>query len=219
MWPSPAQCWRIRNGCGLPRSVHGEEHRSALPPSASTGTRSRSASLCNALRDQKCGNIPISDACQPRSAATGDTYGGSRSALSINTMRTLAIDAVQMARSGHPGTPMGMAPAAYTVWQKYLRFDPRQSDLAQPRPLHPVRRACLNAALFPAAPGRGGERWMPSTSSSIGRQSPSRTSRTSASSASKCPGHPEYHLTSGVEATTGPLGQGVAISVGMAMAV
>ena len=61
--------------------------------------------------------------------------------LAINTIRTLCMDAVQAANSGHPGSPMGMAPAAYVLWQRLLRFDPERPDLAQPRSLRPVGRA------------------------------------------------------------------------------
>ncbi len=84
--------------------------------------------------------------------------------LCINTIRTLSIDAVQQAKSGHPGTPMALAPLVYTIWNRVMRFDPQDQF------------------------------------------------------GSHAPGHPEYHWVSGVETTTGPLGQGVATSVGMAMA-
>ena len=86
--------------------------------------------------------------------------------LCINTIRTLAIDAIQKAKSGHPGTPMGMAPVAYGLWQKRLNFDPARPDLAQPRPLHPLRRPRLHAALRPAAPHAhaGGGCGLPSSS-------------------------------------------------------
>ena len=79
---------------------------------------------------------------------------------SINTIRTLAIDAIQKAKSGHPGTPMGMAPVAYALWQKRLIFDPASTCLAEPRPLHPLGGACLHAALRAALPDQdaGGER-------------------------------------------------------------
>ena len=138
--------------------------------------------------------------------------------LSINTIRTLAMDAVQQANSGHPGTPMALAPVAYCLWQRFLRFDPEPSDLAQPRPFRLVGRPCIDAAVLDAPPDRcqGGQpevrnaraicRWRWTTSS------------ISASSKANAPGHPEYRWTSGVETTTGPLGQGVATSVGMAIA-
>jgi transketolase len=137
--------------------------------------------------------------------------------LCINTIRTLSIDAIQKANSGHPGTPMALAPVAYTLWQRYLRFDPAD-------PIWPNRdrfvlsnghaSMLLYSLLFladvkavdpdyevvgePAVSLEDVERF---------RQLDSRT-----------PGHPEYHWTSGVETTTGPLGQGIATSVGMAIA-
>ena len=67
--------------------------------------------------------------------------------LCINTIRTLSIDAVQQANSGHPGTPMAMAPVAYMLWQRFLRFDPERSDLAEPRPVRALQRPRLDAAL------------------------------------------------------------------------
>ena len=74
--------------------------------------------------------------------------------LCINTIRTLSMDAVQQANSGHPGTPMALAPVIYTLWQDFLRFDPARPDLAQSRPLRAVLWTCLDAALFHAAPCR-----------------------------------------------------------------
>ena len=74
--------------------------------------------------------------------------------LSINTMRFLSADAVQKANSGHPGLPMGCAAIAYTIWTRHLRHNPRNPGWAGPRPLHPLRRAWLDAAVFPAAPDR-----------------------------------------------------------------
>ena len=74
--------------------------------------------------------------------------------LSINTIRTLSMDAVQQANSGHPGTPMAMAPVAYALWQRHLRFDPDDPDLAGPRPLRALDGPRLDAALFDAAPDR-----------------------------------------------------------------
>src|SRR6266849_3892826 len=102
--------------------------------------------------------------------------------LSINTIRTLSMDAVQAANSGHPGTPMALAPLVYCLWQRLLRFDPE----------NPI---WLNRDRFVLSAGHA-----------------------SMLLNSKCPGHPEYRWTSGVEVTTGPLGQGVATSVGMAIA-
>ena len=138
--------------------------------------------------------------------------------LSINCIRTLSIDAVQQAKSGHPGTPMALAPLVYTLWNRVMQFDPEGSDLAEPRSVRALQRSCLDAAVVGAPSHRHprGERRIRTARAS--RRSRSTTSRTSVSSAARRPGHPEYHLVSGVEATTGPLGQGVATSVGMAIA-
>ena len=102
--------------------------------------------------------------------------------LSINTIRTLAMDAVQQANSGHPGTPMAMAPVAYALWQRHLRFDPERSDLAEPRPLRALDGARLDAALLDAAPGRreGREPEVRDARAAVGR--PRRHQATSASS-------------------------------------
>ncbi|MDT8433794.1 MAG: transketolase [Anaerosomatales bacterium] len=125
-------------------------------------------------------------------------------ALSINTLRFLAVDMVQKANSGHPGLPMGAAPMAYTLWDRYLSFDPEH-------PKWPDRdRFILSAghgcALLYALLHLGGYD-LPMSELEDFRQWGSRT-----------PGHPEYGLTSGVEATTGPLGQGISNAVGMAIA-
>ncbi len=137
--------------------------------------------------------------------------------LSINTIRTLSMDAVQKANSGHPGAPMGLAPVAYCLWQRFLRFDPED-------PIWPNRdRFVLSAGhasmllysvLHLAGVKQVSERYEILDELAVSldqiknfRQLGSRT-----------PGHPEYRHTSGVETTTGPLGQGAAVSVGMAIA-
>jgi transketolase len=137
--------------------------------------------------------------------------------LSINTIRTLAIDAVQKANAGHPGAPMALAPVAYCLWQQFLRFDPAD-------PIWPNRdrfvlsnghASMLLYALLYLTEVRGVDPEYRATGQFAVtlddlqkfRQLDSRT-----------PGHPEYRLTSGVETTTGPLGQGIGNSVGMAMA-
>ena len=137
--------------------------------------------------------------------------------LSINTIRTLAIDAVQKANSGHPGAPMGLAPVAYTLWQQFLNYDPEH-------PVWPNRdrfvlsaghaSMLLYAMLYLAGVRRvkGDTEVTDELAVSLDqikrfRQLDSRT-----------PGHPESHLTTGVETTTGPLGQGCGNSVGMAIA-
>lgn len=131
--------------------------------------------------------------------------------LAINTVRMLAIDAVQKANSGHPGTPLGAAPAAYALWQRFLRYDPARPDwMNRDRFVLSCGHASmlLYALLYLAevkgSAGKGGV-----TLDDI---------KTFRQKGSRCPGHPEHTLTSGVEATTGPLGQGVGNSVGMALA-
>jgi transketolase len=137
--------------------------------------------------------------------------------LAINTIRTLSMDAVQAANSGHPGTPMALAPVAYTLWQKFLRYDPNDpiwanrdrfvlsnghASMLLYSLLHLAQVKAVNADY--QMPGA-----MALTLDDLKkfRQIDSKT-----------PGHPEYRMTSGVETTTGPLGQGVATSVGLAMA-
>src|SRR5690349_3782903 len=137
--------------------------------------------------------------------------------ICINTIRTLAMDAVEQAKSGHPGTPMALAPVAYTLWQRFLRFDPDDpiwpnrdrfvlsnghASMLLYSILHLAQVKAVNAKYE-----RLGELAVTLEDIKRFRQLDS-----------KCPGHPEYRWTSGVETTTGPLGQGVANSVGMAVA-
>ena len=137
--------------------------------------------------------------------------------LCINTIRTLSMDAVQAANSGHPGTPMAMAPVVYCLWQRYLRFDP--DDPIWPNRdrfvlsighasmlLYSMLHLCGVQAVNPKYETLG--------ELSVTLDDVKRFRQLD----SKCPGHPEYRWTSGVETTTGPLGQGVATSVGMAVA-
>jgi transketolase len=137
--------------------------------------------------------------------------------LAINTIRTLSIDAIQKANSGHPGTPMALAPVAYTLWQKFLRFDPEQ-------PIWPNRdRFVLSAGhasmLLYSLLYLSGVRAVDPAYEVEGRQSITLDDIKSFRQLdSKAAGHPEYRWATGVEATTGPLGQGVATSVGMALA-
>src|SRR5262249_42835098 len=142
---------------------------------------------------------------------------GSLDQLCINTIRTLAMDAVQQANSGHPGTPMALAPVAYALWQSFLRFDPED-------PIWPNRdRFVLSAGhasmLLYSLLHLAGVKAVDPDYEILGELSVKLDDiKRLRQLGSKCPGHPEYHLTSGVETTTGPLGQGVANSVGMAMA-
>ncbi|GHO82161.1 transketolase [Dictyobacter formicarum] len=137
--------------------------------------------------------------------------------LCINTIRTLSMDAVQAAKSGHPGTPMALAPVAYCLWQKYLHFSPED-------PIWPNRDrfvlsnghasmllySLLHLTGVKAVNPRYERLGVPSVTLDDIKHFRELNS--------KCPGHPEYRWTSGVETTTGPLGQGVSNSVGMAIA-
>ena len=131
--------------------------------------------------------------------------------LCIDTIRTLSMDAVQKANSGHPGTPMALAPVAYTLWQDFLRFDP--DDPEWPNRDRFVL-SCGHASMLlysllhlagVQADDRGG--------AAVTLDDIKRFRQLD----SPCPGHPEYRMTAGVETTTGPLGQGAATSVGMAI--
>jgi transketolase len=138
-------------------------------------------------------------------------------AVCINTIRTLSMDAVQQANSGHPGTPMGLAPVAYTLWQRRLRFDPND-------PIWPNRdRFVLSAGhasmLLYSLLHLAGVKAVNPKYETLGDLSVTLDDiKRFRQLDSKCPGHPEYRWTSGVETTTGPLGQGIATSVGMAIA-
>jgi transketolase len=138
-------------------------------------------------------------------------------ALSVNTIRGLSMDAVQKANSGHPGTPMGIAPVAYTLWQRFLRFDP--SDPIWPNRDRFVLSEGHASALLWSLLHLTGVRAVDPDYEVLGTPAVSMDDLKSFRQlGSHCPGHPEYRWTSGVEATTGPLGQGVANSVGMAIA-
>jgi transketolase len=137
--------------------------------------------------------------------------------LAINTIRTLSMDAVQAANSGHPGTPMALAPIAYTLWQKYLRYDPNDPIWVN-RDRFVLSNGHASMLLYSLLHLAGvkavGEDGKILNSPSLTLDDLKKFRQID----SKTPGHPEYRLTSGVETTTGPLGQGVATSVGMAMA-
>ncbi|HVW53549.1 MAG TPA: transketolase [Trinickia sp.] len=137
--------------------------------------------------------------------------------LCIDTIRTLAMDAVQRANSGHAGAPMGLAPVAYQLWQRHLRYDPDE-------PLWPNRdrfvlsvghaSMLLYALLHLANVKAVDERGSPTSEAAVSLEEIERFRQLD----SKTPGHPEYRMTTGVETTTGPLGQGLGNSVGMAIA-
>ncbi len=135
----------------------------------------------------------------------------------IDALRTLAIDQVQKANSGHPGTPMGAAPTAYCLWQRFLRFDPE--DAAWPDRDRFVLSVGHASALLYALLHLCGVK--AATSLDTTRHGLAVTMADLQSfrqAGSRCTGHPEHGWTTGVETTTGPLGQGVATSVGMAIA-
>ena len=137
--------------------------------------------------------------------------------LAINTIRTLSIDAVQQANSGHPGTPMALAPLIYVIWNEVMRFDPQD-------PIWPDRdRFVLSnghaSMLLWSVLYLTGTRAVNAQYQRLPEPAVTLDDiRHFRQLGSKAPGHPEYHLVSGVEATTGPLGQGIANSVGMAIA-
>ena len=138
-------------------------------------------------------------------------------ALCINTIRTLSMDAVQQANSGHPGTPMALAPVAYCLWQNHLRYDPE--DPVWPNRDRFVLSAGHASMLLYSLLHLAGVKAYSRENEPLGTPAVSLEDiKNFRQLHSKCPGHPEYRLTSGVETTTGPLGQGVANSVGMAMA-
>ncbi len=137
--------------------------------------------------------------------------------ISINTIRTLAMDAIQQANSGHPGTPMAMAPVAYCLWQKFLRFDP--DDPIWPNRDRFVLSAGHASMLLYALLHLAGVKAINPQYERLGELSVTLEDiKRFRQLDSRCPGHPEYRWTSGVEATTGPLGQGLATSVGIAIA-
>ena len=137
--------------------------------------------------------------------------------LAINTIRTLSIDAVEQAKSGHPGTPMALAPLVYTLWNRVMQFDPQD-------PIWPNRdRFVLSnghaSMLLWSLLHLTGTKAVNAEYERLGQPSITLDDiRHFRQLDSRAPGHPEYHWVSGVETTTGPLGQGVATSVGMAVA-
>src|ERR1700687_5322882 len=137
--------------------------------------------------------------------------------LCINTIRTLAIDAVQQANSGHPGAPMGLAPVTYCLWQEFLRYDPED-----PTWLNRDRFVLSNghaSMLIYAMLHLAGVREVGENNQVLKELAvPMEEIKRFRQLGSRTPGHPESHITSGLETTTGPLGQGVGNSLGMAIA-
>jgi transketolase len=137
--------------------------------------------------------------------------------LAITTIRTLAMDAVEKAASGHPGTPMALAPVGYTLWSRFLRYDPDAPDwpnrdrfVLSAGHASMLLYALLHLADVREVDAQGAQTGHPAVSLDDIRAFRQQDSRT--------PGHPEYRVTTGVEVTTGPLGQGCGNSVGMAIA-
>ena len=137
--------------------------------------------------------------------------------LAINTIRTLSMDAVQAADSGHPGTPMALAPVAYALWQDVMRYDPARPNWAN-RDRFVLSNGHSSMLLYSLLHLAGVPR-LDHHGAATGELSvPLEEIKRFRQLGSRCPGHPESHLTTGVETTTGPLGQGLATSVGMAIA-
>jgi transketolase len=151
---------------------------------------------------------------------TGLTVVGEQAGIekqAINTLRTLCMDAIQAANSGHPGSPMGMAPTAYVLWQRFLRYDP-QNPIWGNRDRFILSAGHASSLLYALLHVTGVNAVNPKYEV-LGEPAVSLADIQSFRQLdSKCPGHPEYRWTSGVETTTGPLGQGLATSVGMALA-
>ncbi|WP_333574139.1 transketolase [Sphingomonas sp.] len=142
---------------------------------------------------------------------------GSPDRLAIDTIRTLAMDAVQKANSGHPGTPMALAPVVHTLWSRFLRYDPAAPDWPnRDRFVLSVGHASM---LLYAVLHLAGVREIDADGQPTGHPAVSLDDiKQFRQLSSKTPGHPEYRMTTGVETTTGPLGQGCGNSVGMALA-
>jgi transketolase len=139
------------------------------------------------------------------------------SQVAVDTIRTLSIDAIQQANSGHPGTPMGMAPVVYCLWQRFLRYDP--DDPVWPNRDRFVLSAGHASMLLYSILHLTGVKAVDPDYEVVGKPSVSLDDiKSFRQFGSRCAGHPEYRWTSGVECTTGPLGQGVSMSVGMAIA-
>jgi len=167
--------------------------------------------MARSIREALPMNSNISTGYAPRAAPQGAAERHSLDRLAVNTIRTLAMDAVEKAKSGHPGTPMALAPGAYTLWQDLLVF-----DCDDPHWLNRDRFVLSNGhasmllyALLHLAQVKDESGRPAVTLDDI---------KAFRQLGSRCPGHPEYGHTAGVETTTGPLGQGCGNSVGMAMA-
>jgi transketolase len=145
------------------------------------------------------------------------TAGTQLDQLCINTIRTLSMDAVQKANSGHPGTPMALAPVAYCLWQQFLRYDP-EDPVWPNRDRFVLSNGHASMLLYSLIYLAGVKEVSPEGKILATPALTLDEIKNFRQLGSKTPGHPEYGLTTGVETTTGPLGQGVANSVGMAIA-
>src|SRR5579883_1401736 len=190
--------------------------------SSAASEAGRRVEICDMTQPSPGGNPNVLEGREdqsrdPAAPAIGDSAGAATDELCINTIRTLSMDAVQQANSGHPGTPMALAPVIFTLWQRFLRFDPED-------PIWPNRdRFVLSAGhasmLLYSLLHLTGVKAVNAKYEQLGEPSVTLDDiKRFRQLDSKCPGHPEYRWTSGVETTTGPLGQGVATSVGMALA-
>ena len=160
----------------------------------------------------------MSTTTENASATTGSASDATNvELLSINTIRTLAMDAVQKANSGHPGTPMALAPVAYTLWQKVLHYDPESPDW--PNRDRFVLSCGHASMLLYSLLHLAGVQQLDKDGQPTGELAVTLDQiKQFRQIGSRCPGHPEAVVTSGVETTTGPLGQGCGNSVGMAIA-
>lgn len=145
------------------------------------------------------------------------TTSASIERLAIDTIRTLSMDAVEAAKSGHPGTPMALAPVAYLLYQEVLRYDPSRPDWPN-RDRFVLSCGHASMLLYSVLHLAGVRQFGPDGQPTAELAVPLEHIRQFRQLLSRCPGHPEYRHTAGVEVTTGPLGQGVATSVGMAIA-
>ena len=226
--PTPARSTSTPSSCGGSSSAASDTRR--VPPErrATPARRSdRGPPARTAAEDRRRGPpvatpsmLQRDNAVPPyrRSAMGTPLATQDADTLAINTIRGLCMDAVQKANSGHPGTPMGIAPGCLHALAALPAVRPGRADLAQPGPFRAVRGPRVHPALVAPAPHRrpGGRSRLRGAGS--GLPVTLDDLETFRQLDSHCPGHPEYRWTSGVEATTGPLGQGVADSVGMAIA-
>jgi transketolase len=159
---------------------------------------------------------PSTQSRQSAQSRPGAAPAGAIDEVCIDTIRTLSMDAVQKAESGHPGAPMALAPVMYTLWRNFLRYDPDDAAwLNRDRFILSNGHASmlLYATLHLCGVKALNDKHEPLDELAVSLDDIKAFRQID----SRCPGHPEHHITTGVEATTGPLGQGCGMSVGMAM--